>query len=541
MTSRNEVRIDIEVEGGAKAERQFNRAEKGARGLGRSTRGLINPLLGAGLVAGILGGGLLGLALSSGSASNSIFRIQGAMEGLIGTITRSLEPAIDRAASFFEKLPVAAQLGVVATAAVLGVVFVKLIGIAAGKIAVAISTHIGAAITSTIAPLVAGLTAAAAAAISAVVVGLASLALIAWDLIFNNGALLKRFEAWLSGMGWIQAIQKWDKEVLTPFFTNAWNKAIGIFETSFRDPFVAEWEALRDSFKQDFVGTFTETIPNAFKAGWDRGISIFRQFFIDIFLAAWTTAKGLFQNDFTAFFTETIPGIFTDGWKAVISIFRSVFVGPLFSIWYATRNAFQGSFVQFFTETIPGIFKGAWEGVISIFRKSFVGPLFTIWYATRNFFQNDFTKFFAETIPGIFTSGWTRVKDLFLGFANSLIGILNRLVSSFGRLPIPTVSVGIAYRHVGFGIKVPYPTFSVGSRPLSSYIGTPRISTIGASPVTIGSPGGAPAARGGPGRFTSGQAGVTNNYYSLAAADFRRETEAIINAPQAQARAVGAP
>ena len=72
MTSRNEVQIDIEVEGGARAERQFNRAEKGARGLGRSTRGLINPLLGAGLVAGILGGRVaLPGAQSSGSASNS--------------------------------------------------------------------------------------------------------------------------------------------------------------------------------------------------------------------------------------------------------------------------------------------------------------------------------------------------------------------------------------------------------------------------------------------------------------------------------------
>ena len=114
MTSRNnEVRIDIEVEGGAKAERSFNRAEKGARGLGRSTRGLINPFLGAGLVAGILGGGLLGIALSSGAASNSIIRIQGAMEGLVSTITRSLEPAIDFAASRFEKLPIAMQLAVV--------------------------------------------------------------------------------------------------------------------------------------------------------------------------------------------------------------------------------------------------------------------------------------------------------------------------------------------------------------------------------------------------------------------------------------------
>ena len=166
MTSRNdEVRIDIEVEGGARAEKQFNRAEKGARGLGKSTRGLINPLIGAGLVSGLLGAGLLGLALSSGSASNSIIRIQGAVEGLVSTFTRKLEPAIDTAASFFEKLPVAAQLGVLAASVILGIVFVKLIGIAAGKIAIAVSAYVAQGLAT---PLVAGVGIALKSALSAI-------------------------------------------------------------------------------------------------------------------------------------------------------------------------------------------------------------------------------------------------------------------------------------------------------------------------------------------------------------------------------------
>ena len=38
-----------------------------------------------------------------------------------------------------------------------------------------------------------------------------------------------------------------------------------------------------------------------------------------------------------------------------------------------------------------------------------------------------------------------------------------------------------------------------------------------------------------------GNPGVTNNYYSLAAQDFARATERIINAPNAEARAVGLP
>ena len=199
-------------------------------------------------MSGLLGAGLIGLALSSGSASNSIIRIQGAVEGLVSTFTRKLEPAIDTAASFFEKLPVAAQLGVLAASVILGIVFVKLLGIAAGKIAIAVSAYVAQGIAT---PLVAGVGIALRSALSAigtaagplltallsvtslaiaVVVGtLASLALIAWDLIFNDGNLLKRFEGWLSGIGWIKAIEDWDKNVLTPYFIKAWNNALSIF------------------------------------------------------------------------------------------------------------------------------------------------------------------------------------------------------------------------------------------------------------------------------------------------------------------------
>ena len=130
MTSRNEVRIDIEVEGGTKC-----RASVQPRGQGRPWPWAVYPRpyqsshrCGA-RVRHFGRWAAFGLALSSGAASNSLIRIQGSLEGLVGTITRKLEPAIDFAASRFEKLPIGAQLGVLATGAILGVVvLVKLIG-----------------------------------------------------------------------------------------------------------------------------------------------------------------------------------------------------------------------------------------------------------------------------------------------------------------------------------------------------------------------------------------------------------------------------
>ena len=214
---------------------QFDRADKGARRLGRSTRGLINPLIGATLVSGILGGGLLSLALSSGSASNSLIRIQGSLEGLVSAFTRKLEPGIDKAAGTLEKLPIGAQVAVVATGGILGVGLIATI--AAGSLAVGTAvttfaaTHIGAplvagavaaqtsagaAITRVAGPLVTSITASTALAVGAVVVGLAAIALLAWDEIFNDGNLGNRFDEWLRGAAWFDSIRTWDEEVLEP-------------------------------------------------------------------------------------------------------------------------------------------------------------------------------------------------------------------------------------------------------------------------------------------------------------------------------------
>ena len=138
---------------------------------------------------------------------------------------------------------------------ILGIGLVAVIGSAAGAVGAAVTGFVAtafsgpliagitgaiastfAAITGVVGPLLAAIFSAVGLAVAAVVAGLALLALIAWDQIFNDGALLRRFEDWLGGVGWIAAIAKWDSEVLTPLFTQAWQKAVGIFGEHFAGP-----------------------------------------------------------------------------------------------------------------------------------------------------------------------------------------------------------------------------------------------------------------------------------------------------------------
>ena len=512
MTNRNEVRIDIEVEGGARAEKQFSRAEKGARGLGRSTRGLINPLLGAGLVSGILGGGLLSMALSSGAASNSLIRIQGSLENIVGTITRSLEPAIDFAAGQFEKLPIGAQLGVLASTSILGVLLAKGIIAAAGGIATATTalavaginiplaagalsavTATGSAIATGAGTVLAAIASVSALAIAATVLALGAVALLSWDLIFNDGRLLARFEEWLLGYGWIAVINDWVNKYFDDPMIAGWNKVVESFGAVFVQPYVNNWEKVRDYFDEDFTAFFTETIPGKFKDGWDAVIGFFDRYFVQPFTTAWETVRDFFKEDFTGFFVDTIPGVFTSGWDAVVGFFNA----------------------------------------------AFVVPFLIAWFAIKDFFEEDFVGFFTETIPNIFTSGWDAVVVGFVGFSNTLIEGMNTLIRTIGKLPIPTVSIGLAYRNVG-PLSVPYPTFSVSTRPLSSFISLPQIPTIPERQTK------APRVYNNfddpeLGSAAGNTAPMTVNYYSLSALDFRSEVESVINGPGAQARAVGAP
>ena len=88
--------------------------------------------------------------------------------------------------------------------------------------------------------------------------------------------------------------------------------------------------------------------------------------------------------------------------------------------------------------------------------------------------------------------------------------------------------------------SIPIPTFSVSTRPLSSYFGG-----LGNRLDPVGGRGPREYARQ-PDDPTSGRQPypgrtVTNNYYSLSATDFDRRVQEVVIAPQAQAFAVGAP
>ena len=369
MTSRNdEVTVDIEVEGGEKAERSFNRAEKGARKFERSARGLIGPLIGAGLLTGLLGGGLLGLALAGGSASNAVLRIQSSIENLVSTAFRSLEGGIDFAVRQFDKLPAGAQVAVLATAVIIGLVLAKLIGAAAGAVAGAISgllAPLGPAIVSGITTLLAGISVALLAAITAIAVGIASLVFIAWDLIFNDGQYLARFDEWLAQFSFFQ-----------------WGRNVDVFITAY----------------------FKAAIPRWFNA-----------------------ATEFFQN----------------GWDAVTATFGSHFILPFANAWRTFTQFFTITLRSFFGGTVPNFFVKVWAGLVAGFIRYFIVP---------------------------FRAAWDAVEDFMIGAINTLIGYFNILLRSIANLPIPKVTVGIAFVNKA-GIRIPFPTFSVSTQRLGSLVG----------------------------------------------------------------------
>ena len=274
----------------------------------------------------------------------------------------------------------------------------------------------------------------------------------------------------------------------------------------------------RDFFGESFGQFFTETIPDIFQGALNAIITLFRNVFIAPFISAWHSTRDFFSGSFVKFFTDTIPGVFRRAWDSVIGFFRRHFVSPFFTVWHSTRDFFLGSFTRFFTETIPRIFTGALNAAIGIFRQFFVAPFFEIWFATRDFFRDDFTKFFTEVVPEIFRQSWEFIRKIFIGAANGLITVLNQLIEAIGRLPIPRVTVGVAYANIG-PLRIPYPTFSVSTAALSSFIGSftvPSIATNAGTPERLDFRAEQEA-----GRLGNREGfGTTNNYYSLAANDF---------------------
>lgn len=104
-TSNDNIGVNIRETGGEQTRRSLRQTAGAVSNLAGTARRSFSPLLGLGLISGLLGGGLLALGLSSGVASNAMFRLQSSLEALLQPLVNLLIPAID----LFSRMPVWAQ------------------------------------------------------------------------------------------------------------------------------------------------------------------------------------------------------------------------------------------------------------------------------------------------------------------------------------------------------------------------------------------------------------------------------------------------
>ena len=89
------VTAQVTSPGAERAARQLKEVGRSLKQVGNEGRSLVSPLIGSNLVALLLGGSLLRLALSGGSATNSIVRLQSALEELFRPALRILDVFVD--------------------------------------------------------------------------------------------------------------------------------------------------------------------------------------------------------------------------------------------------------------------------------------------------------------------------------------------------------------------------------------------------------------------------------------------------------------
>ena len=127
MTTEN-LQIRTSAVGTEQTRSRLNQVRGAVAGVGRATGGIFTRLLGGSLLTGLLGGSLIGLAVGGGEASNSMVRLQAALEDLI----RPFLPLLNELANFLEGLsPVQRRLLLITVAVLLLVGVLKLLGFGA--------------------------------------------------------------------------------------------------------------------------------------------------------------------------------------------------------------------------------------------------------------------------------------------------------------------------------------------------------------------------------------------------------------------------
>ena len=127
-----EVRLDADTK---PFEQKVKNTAKQTDRLANSTRGLATPFNTGGLLAGFLGGGILGIGVSSAFASNAADGLTTSMEAMFNAMLEPIEPQLDKLTEWFVNLPNWAQQAILLGLAMklLGFNFIG-IGKAAGKL-----------------------------------------------------------------------------------------------------------------------------------------------------------------------------------------------------------------------------------------------------------------------------------------------------------------------------------------------------------------------------------------------------------------------
>ena len=133
---------------------------------------------------------------------------------------------------------------------------------------------------------------------------------------------------------------------------------------------------------------------------------------------------------------------------------------------------------------------------------------------------------------------WDHVKAVIRSVADVVLPIIDRIIAAVSRVTGAVSSVGSIAGSIagsiGGGIGKVIPGLAAGGNVRSG--GAALVGERG--PELVSLPRGAQVS---PMDGSGGMGGTTVNYYSLTAADFRREVERITNAPGAKARSVGRP
>ena len=110
-----QVTIQTSAPGATQTRRQLLGVGAALSTLGKEARGTFLPILGVGVLSGIVGGSLLGMALAGGSAANSMVVLQSALIGLLDPLISLIPPLVE----WFTLLPSWAQYAIIAAGAAL--------------------------------------------------------------------------------------------------------------------------------------------------------------------------------------------------------------------------------------------------------------------------------------------------------------------------------------------------------------------------------------------------------------------------------------